>query len=182
MASWLQNRENVVDDQEDSIKKRKSAGSQPDTNEASALASSDEVSLPLLQQPRDTSAVKRKKGKVGDSEPDYGATVERLAKQHFTPILLQSNALHIAMRLVTKLWDIGKATSPFANESELKAMAIDYYETAKGADSTLTFSVFWNAPAASNEGGGKAFVFRAYRNKRISHMQQMVSTCYVVIT
>ena len=61
-------------------------------------------------------------------------------------------------------------------------MAIDSYETAKGADSSLSFSVFWNAPAESTEGGGKAFVFRAYRNKRISHMQQMVSTRYVVIT
>jgi hypothetical protein len=168
----------VVDDSEAPIKKRSAS----DPNEASALASSDEVLVPLLQQPRDTSAVKRKKGKVGDSEPDYGTTVERLAKQHFTPILLQSNALHIAMRLVTKLWDIGKATAPFANESELKTMAIDYYETAKGTESSLSFSVFWNAPAESTEGGGKAFVFRAYRNKRISHMQQMVSTCYVVIT
>jgi hypothetical protein len=88
--------------------------------------------------------------------------------------LLKLGAVSVASKLVNKLWSKLMSTDPFATEARLlQESAVLFRDCLEGR--VIAFDSFWS-PEGSYL-GGKPYVFRLFRDKRINVMQIIVRCC-----
>jgi hypothetical protein len=121
---------------------------------------------------------KKRKSRVEKVEecPDstLSSKLHTLSRSSFSPALLKLGAVSVASKLVNKLWSKLMSTDPFATEARLlQESAVLFRDCLEGR--VIAFDSFWK-PEGSYL-GGKPYVFRLFRDKRINVMQIIVRCC-----
>ena len=97
-----------------------------------------------------------------------------LSRISFSPALLHLGAPSVAATLANKLWVLLKDKDPFADEAKLTLESASLFRDCLDGRS-MTFTAFWNKEGAYT--GAKPYVYRLFRDKRISVMQIIVRCC-----
>ena len=124
----------------------------------------------------------RKKKRNKKREQTLGAHLEStlstkliiLSKISFSPALLQQGAPSVAAKLVGKLWSNLNCTNPFADEAKLLVESANLFRDCLDGRQ-MEFKTFWEAEG--DYFGGKRYVYRMFRDRRISVMQIIVRYC-----
>ena len=124
----------------------------------------------------------RKKKRKKPREQTLGAHLEStlstkliiLSRSSFSPALLQLGAPAVAAKLVCKLWSKLNSTNPFADEAKLLVESANLFRDCLDGR-LMEFKTFWEAQGAFF--GGNRYVFRMFRDRRISVMQIIVRYC-----
>ena len=124
----------------------------------------------------------RKKKRNKKREQTLGAQLEStlstkliiLSRTSFSPALLQLGAPSVAAKLVCKLWSKLNSTNPFADEAKLLVESANLFRDCLDGR-LMEFKTFWEAEGAFF--GGNRYVFRMFRDRRISVMQIIVRYC-----
>jgi hypothetical protein len=108
---------------------------------------------------------------------------EKMLIHCFAPEVLLKGVDVIATELARRVWGTVRFSTPFLeDEAALYSCAEELYPTVMeslGRSVTdLPFTLFWNPPVAASKiqgiKGGKAYVYRKVRDKRISKLQILV--------
>ena len=124
----------------------------------------------------------RKKKRNKKREQTLGAQLEStlstkliiLSRTSFSPALLQQGAPSVAAKLVCKLWSKLNSTNPFADEAKLLVESANLFRDCLDGRQ-MEFKTFWEAEG--DYFGGKRYVYRMFRDRRISAMQIIVRYC-----